>query len=144
MPLMQKGIAALSDHLPKVISPKAHAIADYATIAGFAVLGALLWNRKRRAAIGVLACAAAETANTLLTDFPGGVADVIDFRTHGRVDYGLGAISSALPNFMGIADHPEAKFFRMMGVSVTAVTSMTDFDASPRRRRRSLWAGRAA
>ena len=134
MPIMQKGIAAVSDHLPKVISPRTHAIADYATLGGFVLMAALFWKRKRRAAIGAIACAAAEAANTMLTDFPGGVADVIDFHTHGRIDFGLGAISSALPNFMGIADEPEAKFFRMMGINVTAIASMTDFDAQPRHR----------
>ncbi|MGZ4816271.1 MAG: hypothetical protein ACXVZV_12730 [Terriglobales bacterium] len=134
MPIMQKGIAALSDHLPKVISPKTHAIADYATLGGLVLMGVLFWKRRRRAAIGAIACAAAEAANTLLTDFPGGVTDAIDFHTHGRIDYALAAATSALPNFLGFGDEPEAKFFRMVGINVTTIAAMTDFDAQPRHR----------
>lgn len=133
MPILQKGVNALSGRIPKVLSPKAHAIADYATLGGFVLMGILFWKRHRRAAIASLACAGAEAANTLLTDFPGGVADVISFPTHGHIDVALATAASALPNFLRFADEPEAKFFRMMGLNITAVGAMTDF-SSPQRR----------
>ena len=133
MPIMQKGIAAFSEHLPKVVSPTAHAIADYATLGGFAIMAAVLWKRHRRAAIASLICAGGEAANTLLTDYPGGVADAISFPTHGKIDVGLAAASSSLPNFLEFADEPEAKFFRMMGLGITVVGALTDF-RPPRRR----------
>ena len=135
MPIMQKGIAAFSDHLPKVITPKTHAIADYATLGGFVLMAALFWKKNRRAAVAATACAAAEAANTLLTDFPGGVAKVMDFRTHGRVDLALAAATSALPGFLGFSGKPGGKFFTMMGINITAVGAMTDFDAQPQYRR---------
>lgn len=134
MPLMQKGIAAFSDQLPKVITPKAHAIADYATLGGFLLMTAIFWKRNRRVAVAAAACAAAEAVNTMLTDFPGGVTDVISFRTHGRIDVGLAAAAGALPNFLGFADEPEGKAFRMMGLNITVVGALTDFEAKPRRR----------
>ncbi len=135
MPIMQKGIAAFSDHFPKVISPKTHALADYATLGGFVLMAALFWRRNRRAAVAATACAAAEAANTLLTDFPGGAAKVMDFRTHGRIDLALAAATSALPGFLGFSGKLEGKFFTMMGINITAVGAMTDFDAEPRHRR---------
>lgn len=138
MPIMQKGIAAMSDHMPKVISPKAHAIADYATLGGFVLMAALFWKRNRRAAIASIACAAAEATNTMLTDFPGGVAKVIDFRTHGRIDLGLAATASALPGFMGFSGEPESKFFSMMGINITVIGALTDFEAAPHHYRSEL------
>jgi len=138
MPIMQKGIAAFSDHLPKVISPRAHAIADYATLGGFVLMAALFWKRNRRAAIASIACAAAEATNTMLTDFPGGVAKVIDFPTHGRIDLGLAATASALPGLLGFSGEPESRFFTIMGINITAVGAMTDFDAAPNQVRSDL------
>ncbi len=64
MPVLQKGVAALANQMPKVISPKAHAIADYATIGTFGLLAGLFWGRSKRAAIAALVCAGA--ANLLL------------------------------------------------------------------------------
>lgn len=136
MPVLQKGAAALFGRMPKVITPKAHAIADYATIGMFFVLGSLFWRRDKRAAISAFICGGSELANTLLTDFPGGVADYISFPTHGKIDMGLAAACSALPEFMAFHDRDEAKWFRIMSLQVTAVTAMTDFDQSPARRHR--------
>ena len=130
MPLVQKGILAFSDRIPKVISPTAHAVADYATLGGFILMGALLWKRNRRAAIASLACAGAEAANTLLTDFPGGVAASISFQTHGRIDACLAAAAGSLPNFLAFAEAPEARFFRLMGLNITLVHALTDFGSS--------------
>ncbi len=127
MPIMQKGVAALADRMPKVLSPTQHAIADYATLGGLVLMTALFWKKNKRAAVAALTCAAAEATNTLLTDFPGGIADVISFRNHGRIDMGLAAVCSAMPNFMGFEDEPESKFFRMMGLNITTVGALTDF-----------------
>lgn len=140
MPIVQKGVVVLSNRMPKVLSPKQHAIADYATLGGLVLMGILFWRRNKRAAIASLGCAGAEAANTLLTDFPGGVAKVIRFPTHGKIDMGLAAICSAVPNFLGFEDEPEAKYFRGMGLNITAVGALTNFErprASLRRLRRT-------
>jgi hypothetical protein len=132
--LMQRGVAALQHRMPKVLSPKQHAIADYITLGGLALMTALFWSRHKRAAIAALISAGAEATNTLLTDFPGGVANAISFRTHGRIDMGLAATCTALPNFMGFEDDSEAKYFRLMGLSITTVAALTDFESRGRRR----------
>ncbi|HUN89923.1 MAG TPA: hypothetical protein VMU28_14080 [Terriglobales bacterium] len=126
---MQRGMAALSDRLPKLVSPKAHALIDFADLAIFATMGVLFWKRNRRAAIASFICAGGEAANTLLTDYPGGVAGVISFPTHGKIDMALSAASAALPGFLEFQDEPQARFFGMMGLGITAVTAMTDFEA---------------
>jgi hypothetical protein len=136
MPVLQKGVAALANRMPKVISPKAHAIIDYATIGTWFTLGAWMWGRNKRAAISALVCGGAELATTLMTDFPGGVTDTISFPTHGKIDMGLAATASALPNFMAFDDEDEAKWFRIMGLNITAVGAMTDFSRGRSRTRR--------
>jgi hypothetical protein len=138
MPMMQKGVAALSDRMPKVISPQAHAIADYVTLGGLLLMSAVFWKRNKPAAVASLFCAAGEATNTLLTDYPGGVTDKISFPTHGKIDMGLAATYSALPNFMGFEDEPGARYFRIMGLGITALTALTYFEAP----RKPAWRGR--
>src|SRR4051794_37945464 len=139
MPIMQKGVAVMSDRMPKMIFPKSHSIADYITSGGLVLMGPLFWKKKKRAAVWALSCATAEAANPLLPDFPGGPAKLISFQTHGKIDMGLAATCSAIPSFMGFDDEPEAKFFRVMGLNITTVTALTDFSKTqvarrPRRR----------
>jgi len=97
------------------------------------LMAGLCWKRRRRAAIASLICAGANATNTLLTDFPGGVADVISFPTHLKVDMGLAAMCSALPSFMGFDDEVEAKYLRAMGMGITAVAALTESRTSKRR-----------
>jgi hypothetical protein len=144
MPIMQKGVAAMSNRMPKVISPKAHAIADYITLGGLIVLSAICWKKNKRAAVAALTCAGAEATTTLLTNFPGGVAKVISFPTHGKIDMGLAATCSAMPNFMGFDDEPEAKFFRIMGLNITTIGALTDFSQPASGRSRNKRVRRAA
>jgi hypothetical protein len=126
MPVLQKGVAALANRMPKVITPKAHAIIDYATIGTFGLLAGLLWRRNKRAAVAALISGGAQLTSVLLTDFPGGLADAISLPTHVKMDYGLAATASAMPAFMGFDDEPEAKWFRLLGLNVTTVAAMTD------------------
>ena len=126
MPVLQKGVAAVANRMPKVISPKAHAIIDYATVGSWFALGIWMMGRSKRAGISALICGGAELATTLITDFPGGVADVISFPTHLKIDMGLAATATALPNVMGFDDEDEAKWFRIMGLNMTAVGAMTN------------------
>ncbi|MGZ4838714.1 MAG: hypothetical protein ACXVZR_09210 [Terriglobales bacterium] len=138
MPVLQKGVAALATRMPKVISPKTHAIIDYATIGAFGLLAGLFWRRNRRAAIAAIISGGAQLTTVLLTDFPGGVADVISLPTHVKIDFGLAAGASAMPTFMGFDDEAEAKWFRILGLEITTVAAMTDsgeFRRESRRRR---------
>ncbi|MGI9104467.1 MAG: hypothetical protein ACR2IF_18645 [Terriglobales bacterium] len=136
MPVLQKGVAALANQMPKVIPPKAHAIADYATIGTFGLLAGLFWGRSKRAAIAAIVCAGAELTNTLLTDFQGGVTDAISYPTHLKIDMGLAAAATTMPNLMGFSDEPEAKWFRILGLNMTTVTAMSDTGEPQRVQRR--------
>lgn len=127
MALMQKGVQVLTERMPKVISPKTHAIIDYATAGSFFLAGALLWRRNRRAAIGAFLCGAAEAGTAMVTDYPGGVTKAISFQTHGRIDAGMAGLVASIPTFMAFGDEPEAMFFRGEGVAMAAVTGLTDF-----------------
>ena len=127
MAIIQKGVTALTDRMPKVISPRTHAIIDYATAGSFLVAGALLWKRNKRAALGAMLCGAMEAGTAMMTDYPGGVTPALSFETHGRIDAGLAGFVATLPNLLLFGGEPEAMFFRGQGVAIAAVTGLTDF-----------------
>jgi hypothetical protein len=141
MPLLETGVKALSSRMPKIISPRTHAIIDYATAGSFFLMGALLWKNHKRAAISSFACGAAEATTAMITDFPGGVTGVISFPTHGKIDASLAGLVGTMPNLLAFSDEKEAIFFRTHAVAIAAVTGLTDFAASRssghRRRRRA-------
>jgi hypothetical protein len=115
--------------MPKVISPRAHAVLDYVTAATFLAGGVLMLARKKnkRAGISAVVCGVAETVTSLLTDYPGGISGLISFPTHGKIDMGLAAMAAALPDFMDFGDEREMGFFRAQTVLMTANTGLTDF-----------------
>jgi hypothetical protein len=116
---------AVVRRLPKAITPKGHAIADYITVAGFLLGAALFWRRNKHAALSALICGGAELAVGLLTDYPGGVTDAISFPTHLKLDLGLAAMSASMPEFMGFEDEREKWFFIMQSAGITTVTELT-------------------
>jgi hypothetical protein len=128
MALMQAGLQMAAGKLPKVIRPWSHAIIDYAVAGGFLLTGALWWKRNRRAALGCFLCGGATAANSLLTDYPGGVVREISYKNHGRIDAGIAGLTAAVPNFMDFKDEPEAKFFASCALGEIAITGLTDFD----------------
>ena len=140
MPVLQKGVAALTNRMPKVISPKGHAFADYVTIGAFGFLAYAFWKRNKHAAIAAMSCGVAELTTTLLADFPGGLSRRMSFATKGKIDMGLAAVCTSMPNLMGFDDEPEARWFRILGLGLTAYTGLTEFRELEResvRRRRA-------
>jgi hypothetical protein len=129
--------AAVTDsvtrRLPKFISPKQHAIADCIFAGMFLVTGALYWRRNRRVALSALACGGAEVANILLTNYPGERGKAISFPLHGKIDFGIAAMSAVMPEFMSFTDDPKRKFFLRQSVLITAVTNLTGFKTPPAR-----------
>ena len=139
MALMEMGVRALTNRLPQVIGPKTHAIIDYGMAASFIVTGALLWKKSKRAAIASWICGGNELTTALLTDYPGGVAKVINFPTHGKIDAGFAGVVASMPNLMGFSDRGVSSLFRAQGLAMAAVTGLTDFEGkgeNPRSRRR--------
>jgi len=140
MALMNMGVKTVTERMPKVISPKTHAIIDYATAGGFFLGAALFWRNHKRAAIGSLVCGLIELGTAMATDYPGGVTDGgMSFKTHGKIDAVFGPSVGMLPNLMAFSDDGQAYFFRAQAMAMTATTGLTDWEAedeSPRRRRR--------
>jgi hypothetical protein len=126
MPFLQRGIAAATNRMPDIISPAAHAIIDYITVGTFFLMAAAFWRRNKKAALGSLMCGSAKLGTTLMTDYPGGVAKLIDLPTHLRIDMSLAAMAATLPDFMGFKNEPEAKWLRLMGLNLTANAGLTN------------------
>jgi hypothetical protein len=133
MALLQKGVALAAGRMPKMISPRVHSALDYAVAGSFLLMGALLWKRNRRAAIGSLLCGGATAAVSLLTDYPGGARKIISYPMHGQIDTGLIAMTAAMPRLVNIEDDREAKFFARQALAKTAITAMTNFDYDQRK-----------
>lgn len=129
MPMLHSSVKLLTKHMPKVISPRTHAVLDYVTAGTFVAGGILLLTRRRdkRAGISALVCGVAETVTSLLTDYPGGVTGLISFPTHGKIDMGLAAMTATLPEFMEFGDSQDMGFFRVQALLITANAGLTDY-----------------
>lgn len=130
MPILDQAAKLATNKMPKVISPKAHAIIDYAMAASFFGMAAFFWKRNKRAAVGALVCGTAETITALCTDYPGGVIEKISYETHGTIDFGLSGMVASLPDMLRFKDEPESRFFRIQGIAKAAVAGLTDFTGS--------------
>jgi hypothetical protein len=127
MALLESGVRFAAGRMPKVIKPGTHAVLDYAVAGVFLAMGARLWKRNRRAAVGSLLCGGAAALNAMVTDYPGGVVHAIDYRTHGRIDAGLAALTAAAPRLLGFSDEDEARFFGFQALAETVVSGLTDY-----------------
>ncbi len=128
MVLWQQGARYASHRMPKLIGPTTHAAFDYAFAGSLLVMAAWLWKRNRRAAIGSLICGGATAANAIVTDHPVGTLDLIDYKTHARIDAALAALTAATPRLMGFANDDETRLFSAHALARTVVSSLTDFD----------------
>jgi len=133
MPLWHKGAKFAARRMPKVINPTTHALLDYAIAGSFFLKAASMWNRRRRVAAGALICGGAALANALVTDYPGGVFRTISYRTHGRNDAAIAALTASAPGILGFAHRGQSGFFVVHGLLATGITGMTDFDHYYRR-----------
>ncbi len=91
MLLWQTGLSYASRRMPKVIGPATHAVLDYAVAGAFLFMAARFWKRNRRAAMGSLLCGGAAVAGNLLTDYPGGALELLDYGTHRKMTVTGGA-----------------------------------------------------
>src|SRR5437660_1888113 len=119
MPILNSLAKVVAKPIPRMISPKAHAIVDYITVGSFLMSAGWFWSRNKRAALAALICGGAELAINLLTDYPGGVKKVISFRTHCEIDLGLAAMAATMPEFLAFNDDDEKKFFLAQGALIT-------------------------
>jgi hypothetical protein len=123
--------------LPKVISPKTHAVIDYIHAGTNFAAGALFRRKNPRASNAAFALGASILANALMTDYPLGVFRRHSFRVHGALDYGVAAASAAMPRLLGIEDMPEARYFKLQGTGEWLIAGLTDYNDTTGARRRS-------
>jgi hypothetical protein len=128
MGLLETGMKAASGRMPKVITPTAHAMIDYAIAGSFFIAAAVLWRRNRKAAVASVACGLVEVATAALTEYPGGFKPMISFANHERLDGGIASLVGAMPIALNFADEPEARLFRAQGIAIAAVTALTAFE----------------
>lgn len=129
MPFSQTIANVGKDHLPKVINPTVHAIIDYAVAGTFLLMGGLFFRKNKRASVGAFIIGSAIVGQSLCTDYPGGVTDLISFDMHGKLDSGMAGLMATMPDLLGFKDEPEAKHFRMQGIAEALVVGMTDWSA---------------
>jgi hypothetical protein len=132
---------AVKKVIPKVISAKTHSVIDYIHAGTNFAAGAMFRQTNRRASNAALALGAGVLANALMTDYPLGVFRLYSFRVHGILDYGVAAVSGALPALLRIQDTREAKYFTRQGAGETVIAGMTDYqdDSGSRRKHRGGW-----
>jgi len=144
VPILNSLAKAVTKPIPRMVSPKAHAVVDYITVGSFLVNVGFFWQRNKRAELAALICAGAELATIMLTDYPGGVKRVISFRTHGEIDLGLAAMTAMMPQFLAFENESERKFFVAQGALITGATELTQFPEQFQRAEKGMKRAKAA
>ena len=137
MPVLNSLTKVVAKPIPRMITPKAHAMIDYASVGIFLGSAALFWRRNRRAALASLLCGGAELGLMLLTDYPGGMKKILSFETHREMDYGLAAMAASAPETMAFKHTGETKFFRAQGALLTLLGELTQSSGVRSRRGRA-------
>jgi hypothetical protein len=127
MPVLNSLIKVAVKPVPRMISPKTHAILDYVIAGSFLATAGWFWRHNKRAAVAALLCGSARLAVSLLTDSPGGVRRVIHYHSRREIDLGLAAMTAMMPEFFAFKDEPQRKFFLTQGAVITAANELTQF-----------------
>ena len=135
MPMLNRITKLAVKPLPRMISPKAHAILDYVIAGTFFATAGWFWRRNKRAAIASILCGSTGLAVSLLTDYPGGVRKVIHFPARREIDLGIAAMVATMPEFLAFKEAAEKKFFVTQGALITAANELTLFPESHQRRK---------
>ena len=141
MPMLNSITKVAAKPLPRIISPKAHAVLDYVMVGTFLATAGWFWRHNKRATLASLLCGGAKLAVSLLTDYPGGVRKVIHYPVRHEIDLGIAAMVATMPEFLAFKDEPQRKFFMAQGALMTAANELTHF---PERRRRGKERPKAA
>lgn len=114
----------------KVLSPAAHGILDYLTVAFFAMAPSLFDLHGTYATVCYV-LAAGYLVITLLTNFPLGLMRVIPFPVHGKLELVSGLVFLASPFLFGFADDnmTARNLFMGAGVVFLVVYFLTDWRA---------------
>jgi hypothetical protein len=127
---MDTQLSTLTRAVPKVINPRAHAVADYSTVATLLGMGMRLRHQHPRASTFAFVNAATVLMSSLLTDYPGGVFRKMSFQAHGMMDVAQAAMLAAGPAMLGFGRDPEARLFYAQAALEAAVVAATDWSES--------------
>jgi hypothetical protein len=117
------------DFFPPVISSKTHSIVDWIHSATNFAAAAMFYKRgDRTAGHGALALGASVLFNTMMTDYEYGVFRVWSFKTHGLLDYGVAAASSAFPALLKLDDPAAKAFFYAQGGGETLAAGFSNYN----------------
>ncbi len=129
-------IELLKTRLPKVISPAAHGVIDYAHAAFFFTVGLLSSRSNKGAARAAFATSGFILAQALLTDYRFGWKPLITFETHGKMDSVFASSSWLIPILFGFYGTKAAKIFDVNSIAEASVVGLTDWSSSRARRER--------
>jgi len=117
----------------KILSPTAHGILDYLTVAFFALAPTMFGFAGTYATVCYV-LAAGYLLITLLTAFPMGVLKVIPFLVHGRLELVSGVVFLVSPWLFGFADEnmTARNLFVASGVVFLLIWFITDWHAETR------------
>lgn len=117
----------------KPISPFAHGVLDYATVAMLLVAPRTL-KLSARASAAVYALAAGYAGLSMLTDYPLSLKRAVPFRAHGAAEAILGAALPAMPWLLGEDYEPRVRNLFLGLTALTATTALlTDWNTQSRR-----------
>jgi hypothetical protein len=111
----------------KPITPFAHGVADYATVAALVAAPTVL-RLPRSAANAAYGLAAGYAGLSAMTDYPLSVRKTVSFKAHGASEAVIGAMLPALPWVLGFSEHRAARnlFFGLAALTA-AVSLATDW-----------------
>lgn len=117
----------------KILSPTAHGILDYLTVAFFAVAPTMFGLTGTYATVCYV-LAAGYLVISLLTAYPLGIMRLIPFLVHGRLELVSGLVFLASPWLFGFADDSVTARYLFMGAGVVflLVWFITDWRAETR------------
>jgi hypothetical protein len=136
MSLLNTGLDTLETRLPKVITPTAHGIIDYAHAAFFFTVGLACSRSNKRAAAAAFATSGFILAQSMLTDYRFGVKPVFSFETHGKMDSVFAASSWLIPQIFGFKETAAARIFESNSLAEASVVGITDWDSERAREER--------
>jgi hypothetical protein len=125
--------------MPRLFSARTHAVIDYIHAGTNIAMGFALRRRDRKASNAAFAVGAGILANAFMTDYPGGVFRLYDFKVHGVMDYGVAALCTAMPEIIHPRRTGSSAFFRSEGIGefgIAATTDYSDTTGSTRAKRR--------
>lgn len=124
--------------MKKPITPEAHGVIDYVTVATVAIAPEIL-DFPTTAKWLCRTLAADYLAVSLLTDYPLAVKRLIPFKAHGAIEGAIGAVLPALPWALGFARHRAARDFVLGLTGLTAVVAaLTDWNGTQGTRTRRV------